>query len=268
MPYLTHCCPLCASTDLEMKHAAHIVAFVEHRMTGRLEPDINKHLAEPAAGLICQSCQLQFSDRRYTPQEERRYYHGYAELPYIRHRQAYEPTHAAWLEHHFLREQKQRNPIRQQELRGFFIRHLGTNGLTYPRVLDFGGQAASVVNVFTEDSLIMATDVNDLALAAGAKPWDGRPVDLVVCQQVLEHVSNVRTVVEILLKAARPGGWIYLEVPDEQPYWGQPMIHEHINGWSLPPLNYIAKEWALTLVASELYAGNYCLLAKTAEKSS
>lgn len=59
-----------------------------------------------------------------------------------------------------------------------------------------------------------ALEVAQLDLEADSFPWPDASVDLVIANQVLEHLKNVWLPMAEMVRVLRPGGWLIVSVPN------------------------------------------------------
>lgn len=165
--------------------------------------------------MFCADCGFRFFDRGLSDGETERYYRGYRSNDYCVARNRCEPFYtprvhrelAVWLA----------SPQRRQALAEVLV-HSGGNG-KFGLILDYGGG---------DGTLIADLDARERAVVdpSGAQPVAGvsriteeacseRQWDLIVCAQVLEHLTDPRRTVEKLGGLLAPAGRMYLEVPDE-----------------------------------------------------
>lgn len=250
--YKTTHCALCGSKDFDWNRAE-LFPFVDHRMRGI---DSSDRTLIPVRCLHCKTCGLSQLDRRYTAEEEARYYYEYAQGSYVDQRSLYE---GPGIRNIFLSTQIAAIPNRIDLLRRFLARHLTSEEIaSLHRVLDFGGGGVTVPR-FDSEQTIMSTDISGKPLGDGVVHWDGLVVDIAISQQCFEHVSDVAAVWRAFKDSVRVGGWIYFEVPNE-PDYGSVHIHEHINGWNQRSLEFIAGGLSVRFLGSE--GVNWVLLAQ------
>lgn len=165
--------------------------------------------------MFCANCGFRFFDRGLSKSEAERYYRGYRSDDYCAARNRFEPFYTArvhrelalWLA----------SPHRRQAVADVLVHHSG-NG-KFGSILDYGGG---------DGTLIADLDAGERAVfdPSGAQPvagvsriaeeaCSGRQWDLIVCAQVLEHLTDPRHAVEKLGAMLAPDGRLYLEVPDE-----------------------------------------------------
>lgn len=100
------------------------------------------------------------------------------------------------------------------------------------KVLDIGCGAGSLLKVFEEHGAAVTGFEPDIAMSGAARQrlsaaahienamfnaeeWQGEPFDLICLSHVLEHVSNPVDFLAGLMRTARPGGFLFVEVPNE-----------------------------------------------------
>jgi SAM-dependent methyltransferase len=107
-------------------------------------------------------------------------------------------------------------------------------------VLDFGGDLGQYIPDELNHARRHVVEIEERELVEGVtgvtSPAGCEPVDLVLCCHTLEHVSYPSNLVAEMKRYLRPGGLLYIEVPDEE----EPTLksireskaiemHEHIN---------------------------------------
>jgi SAM-dependent methyltransferase len=165
--------------------------------------------------VFCRQCGMRFYDRGLSKTEAARYYEGYRNDDYHFQRNRHEPFYtrraheqiASWLA----------SSPRRQALSSALAASKAPR--EFNSVLDYGGGDGRLI----QDVACTHRAVFDLA---GATPVDGIQVigavklaqqnwNLIVCAQTLEHVSDPLGLVAEMVRLLTPGGWLYLEVPDE-----------------------------------------------------
>src|SRR5262249_17869906 len=88
---------------------------------------------------------------------------------------------------------------------------------TVRRAEVFGADRALGIEVF-EDAASRATargiEVGRLDLEAEQFPWPDATVDVIVCNQVLEHLKNIWLPMSEMHRVLRPGGYALFSVPN------------------------------------------------------
>lgn len=254
MKDLTHCV-LCGSKHVVIKPTK-LSRFVNDRMQGIDCRDPNTALIDlDHWAVICENCGFKHSSRRYTVEQEARYYHDYGTGSYLDQRCHYEGDA---LRHVFGQNQPAILPQRRAELAQVFAR---VPELKPRSVIDWGGLGRSINRDFG-NCVYYYTDISGSLPESGWINHQGESADLICSQQVLEHVSDPRTLIGTMIDHLNPGGYLYIEVPNEDQFYAAVMIHEHINGWSPLSLTWAMLEFDLTVVLSESNSVNHWILAR------
>ena len=165
--------------------------------------------------MFCGNCGLRFFDRGLSTDEAARYYREYRSDKYCAARNRCEPFYttrihreiSSWLG----------SPQRRQALADVLSRNGGIGN--FNSILDFGGgDGTLIVDLDAEERAVLdpsgtppvAGVVRISDDASAARQWD-----LIVCAQVLEHLTDPRLTIGRLGSLLAPGGRLYLEVPDE-----------------------------------------------------
>jgi hypothetical protein len=253
--YTINHCALCTSSAV-VANSAELYPFVQHRMTG-IAPISGKSLI-PTTVLRCSHCGFAHSAVRFTAEEEQRFYSNYGRLDYLDQRCYYE---GEVMRHYFTSTRSSEYGQRLREFDNFLARYFPGDGVVVHRVLDYGGLGMTVPQRWSHCEY-MSSDLSGVSgLAAGFSVWDGEPVDLVISQHCLEHVSDPRSVWLAMVQQVRVGGWIYVEVPNESNY-GAGHIHEHINGFNVASLEYLASLSTVQVLYCGASTGHWALLAR------
>jgi 2-polyprenyl-3-methyl-5-hydroxy-6-metoxy-1,4-benzoquinol methylase len=133
-------------------------------------------------------------------------------------------------------------------------------------LLEIGsGQGFFLEKVQTLNTKIEGVDINPDAIAACKRK--GLKVglrnifeitesfDAVVSFQVLEHMDNLKALMELYVnKLVRPGGHLIIAVPNPDGYLKElgvnllDMPPHHNSGWGLPTFKFLAEQYGLTMV--------------------
>ena len=156
----------------------------------------------------CLDCDFRFYDRGLSDGEAAAYYAAYRTSDYLQNRHADEPFYTRKV--HAGIEEFLHAPIRRKSL----AQALGD--ATFDTVLDYGGGDGTLISELRA-SRKAVFDIGGSAPIEGIESvadlreeWD-----LVVCAQTLEHVTDPLSTMQELMRITRPGGAIYLEVPNE-----------------------------------------------------
>jgi Methyltransferase domain len=161
----------------------------------------------------CQACGFMFYNPRLDDADLARHYSGYRSAEYLSQRRFFEP----WYTEKFNADlaSPAHYESRRAKLKPIFDQHLRGRQIT--RVLDYGGDHGDLMLGLFGAAQLLLYDIS------GADPAPGvtavaRPdcnADLILNSNVLEHVGFPRQMVSDILKAAPPGGLVFLEVPTE-----------------------------------------------------
>jgi SAM-dependent methyltransferase len=208
MTYLADACPCCGARDLDSRTALmapFIADYVLHR--------------QPEVGALCQcrTCGLAFFAARYTDAEIARLYDDYRGERYLAIRHRFEP----WYTRKFnddIGGDAGMAP-RQQVYRDTIAAHVDTASIG--TVLDYAGDRGQMMQggpgrehfvyeisgVRPDDGVVGISDPDALK---------GRVFDLVLACGVVEHFSGPLEQLRQVAEHVKPGGWLYVEVPDER----------------------------------------------------
>ena len=233
-------CVCCGSTNV-IKSNMRMAGFVIERMLNTVMLDSILDLA-----IQCQDCYFISSALRFTNEQMRHYYHEYMDErssesrqhgSYVFHRLRNEGTgwfdlvklykQPWWIE---ARKEAIVNVIKSKDI---WLKDIKS-------VLDFGGDLGQYIPDELNHARRHVVEIEERELVEGVtgvtSPADCEPVDLVLCCHTLEHVSYPSDLVAEMKRYLRPGGLLYIEVPDEE----EPTLksireskaiemHEHIN---------------------------------------
>ena len=163
----------------------------------------------------CRTCDFRFYGRGLTDGEGDAYYHGYRDETYFRERNSYEPFYSR-AEHDGLTER-----LGSEARRLALTKTIKENGLPtdFECVIDYGGGDGCLISGLSATRKVSfdRSGTPGLRGIEVVEDRDALPLgaDLVTCAQVLEHVSDPKGVVGEMIALLRPGGLLYLEVPDQ-----------------------------------------------------
>lgn len=174
---------------------------------------------EPDVCLLwsCAACGLMFFGTRYDDTEVARLYEGYRGERYLAVRHSFEP----WYTRKF--NDNIGGPVgigpRQQIYRDTLAAHADTDAID--TVLDYAGDSGQLMAGGPGKDLSVfdisgAAPVEGVTAITDEKDLVGRLFDLVLICGVVEHFSEPLPQVKRVVELVRPGGLVYVEVPDEQ----------------------------------------------------
>lgn len=236
MTYPASCCIGCGAAGLAYRDAI-VSPFVAARVFQRR--------AGTCRIALCAACHLIFFEDRFDETEAARLYADYRGEAYYRERHHWEP----WYTRRF--NAALGGPEEMTRRRAIYAGTIRDHAPTamIETVLDYGGDRGQLMQdgpgqryfVFDISGVVPDTGVTGL----DAKALRGQTFDLVLLCEVLEHVSEPA---EILAEAAahvRPGGLLYVTVPDRE----FPPEDIPVGTWYKMYLNVILKSRWATLAA-------------------
>lgn len=165
----------------------------------------------------CEACGFTFYDPRLDAAEEARLYANYRSEEYRRMRNASEPWYTASFNASLASPGSYK--VRRSSLAAILRRHIGTRKIG--SVLDYGGDHGDLVCGLIDGAAAFVYDISGASAVEGvasiAEPAACQ-ADLIINSNVLEHVGFPRNLVGEIVKAAPPGGFVFLEVPCESPF--------------------------------------------------
>lgn len=235
MTYRAVRCLGCDAPDLA-RRAAITAPFVAARVFQRSAVICN--LA------YCTICGLAFFEDRYEPTEAARLYADYRNETYYQERHHWEPWYSRAFNERLGGAEEMRH--RREVYAGILHRHAGDEVIE--SVLDYGGDRGQLMLggpgqkyfVFDISGVEPEADVVSLSTASLAD----QKFDLVLLCEVLEHVSEPLQVLWDVLNHVKPGGLLYITVPDlEFPFADIPA-----GAWYRHYLKFLLKNRWLTLL--------------------
>lgn len=228
---LADTCICCGASDLASSPAV-LMPFVASRALGQ-EPleisaswgmrDLKPGMAYTLChSLQCRACECLFLNYRFTPEQMASLYAGYRGPAYTHQRDTFEPGYAASAARTFSARQPYIANV-EAWLAPFLTGR--------PRILDWGGGDGSNTP-FLGQGHVCIHDISGAALVHGAERADTHEpanYDLLVCMQVLEHVTEPLAVLHEMLPLMSPRTLMYVEVPHEA------LMRQHPPGTDLTP---------------------------------
>lgn len=182
--------------------------------------------------LRCCNCGFLFAEQRFTATEMRRLYQGYRGDCYNHNREVFEPGYIERVAKEYPNDPKHIESMEE------FI------GYTPKRVLDWGG-GNGISTPFRGKTDVRIYELDkEVDLLEGVKPFDKTlQYDLIVCNNVLEHVPDPGKLFIDMLMYLSLKGKMFIEIPYDpriettditKRYW-----HEHINMFTRDSLVYL-----------------------------
>lgn len=203
---------------------ANLSPFVVDRMLGQEKKSISFPI--PTNLFLCDNCHFIGVNTRFTPEEERRYYKDYMSESYNTHRTRYEGT--GWLQFQKYYDTPEYINYRKGAARDIINSVIDISQLE--EVLDYGGDTGEMIpdELNHTKRFVLDVEVRQLAnnVTSVTSPDESGLVDLVMCSHTMEHVSDPKALLEDIKRYLKPGGCVYIEVPNED---AGVNVHEHIN---------------------------------------
>jgi SAM-dependent methyltransferase len=200
--------------------------------------------------LYCPNCVFLFLDMRFDDSELQKLYNDYRGEEYTRVRDIYEPGYA-----------KRNSSLNVQNIYIDSVEnYLSPYLKRSPAVLDWGGDTGINTPFLKSCKRLDIYEISGKEVVAGARSVTldaakREQYDLVVCCQVLEHVSFPLKVLDLMRSCMKPGTFLYLELPHEdimrhgiggsgkKRHW-----HEHINFYSVKSVDKLLESFGLDVV--------------------
>jgi hypothetical protein len=167
----------------------------------------------------CRKCKFGYFEPRLSDAENARLYDAYRGTQYQQTRESCEPWYTPSFNANL--ESAELMNKRRSHVKALFAKHF-RDGL--PRkVLDFGGNRGELVASLIPGARAFVYDVSGIEPLPGVVPLAtlsdcfAEQCDLVVCSNVLEHVSSPRQTLDQIAQAAG-AALIFIEVPIESPF--------------------------------------------------
>ena len=182
---------------------------------------------EPVELARCSACGHAWSLRGLSDQEAARLYAGYRGDAYFEARRATEPWYTRAVNDSIGSDSAMEG--RRRVLAGALAAAAAKAGpRPEGRCLDFGGDRGQMLKDLPDaDKLVhevSGVQLDPWARRLGSLESEAGSFDLVLNCQVLEHVNAPLSALRETVSMARPGGWVYVEVPDERwrSLWARP----------------------------------------------
>lgn len=189
-----------------------VCEFLAERMFEKSDIDV---------GLIfCPDCGFAYYTLRPNDEQIQRFYTGYRGEEYQKQRQKYDCWYTPELNRVITDDL---NDVKSKKVRLSEILKKYVDLTKIKSVLDYGGDKGQNL---PDDFDYAQRFVYDLS---GSEPCEGivsigsneeiGKYDFVICQGVLEHASDPEEMVHDLIKVAEVGGYLYIEVPFDSPFY-------------------------------------------------
>lgn len=257
-------CECCGGTNI-VRAEVRLAGFVIERMLNLIMLD-----SVLSRAIQCQDCFFVCTELRFTDEQMQRYYHEYMHDDasggrqhgsYVFHRRRNEGD--GWYQLLKMYKQPWWIEARKESVVNV-IKSQNIDLTSITSVLDFGGDLGQYIPDEFNHARRHVVEIEKRNLVEGvtavSNPSECDPVDLVMCCHTLEHVSYPDKLVADMKRYLKPGGLLYIEVPDEEERVLASIranvaldIHEHINIFWPDSLRALVKKHGFeTLVVGSL----------------
>ena len=207
--YSENLCSVCGSKSNKIASAV-IAPFIGKY--AKITNSTNINLVE------CSACGLIFFDKRFSKKELAKVYSGYRGKKYYEARHNEEPWYTKSINDSIGSNEKE-ILFRKNMIKKTFID--GGIKIPLPNLLDYGGDKGQFIpeGLAGKKYVYEISDVETVNGVTGIRKLDKKFHSffkaVLVCN-VFEHVNNVRSELESILKYLRKDSYIYIEVPNEK----------------------------------------------------
>lgn len=196
-------CIICSAKKM-VSFEAKVACFLNYLMFD------NKHSETEL--LYCKKCKISYFKLRPTDEEASRYYENYVTEEFVNLREKFEPA---------IREVYAQYTLTEKDRVGFIKKSIsGIKTDDFKNVLDYGGKGGFLKPLFEraekysyDKSLFPAAE--GVTLIPNFNEFD-EEFDFIMANQVLEHVPYPNECFVEMTKKLKKGGYIYIEVPNEE----------------------------------------------------
>lgn len=258
-------CLCCDSKNLS-KGSAVLMPFIAHRIFGYEITNIDNswNLHNFPTGLClsqcfscqCQDCSFLFLDMRFDDEEMSSLYQDYRGENYSIIRDKFEPGY-------FEKNKQIESGIKYKKDIELFLEELGE----YKTILDWGGDDGINTPCF-EAEKVFIYDISDKKVLPNFESIENSQLhnhkyDLIVCSNVLEHVSYPQDMLKDIASVMDKNTILYIEVPYEKimannsdsknVYINKKHWHEHINFYSQKSLVKLTESCGLEIIKQKIH---------------
>jgi len=249
--YKINYCPACLSKNIQIEKSK-IAKFIACRI---FETSIDSDI--DSVGIKCNDCEYVGSGERFTNIEENNLYKNYREKDYNDLREFCEPNYLEKISYY-----ESNNFIAERKLRANNLLIKNLNPKLIKTVLDFGGATGEFIPDIFSNADKYVYDISNVELVSGIKKYNNqiKDIDIILCNHVLEHISDLQKIIEKIKKLTTNTCWGYFEVPNNpSPYIGT--FHEHINMFNKKSLTKLLTTNNFQIIDTYEYK-NLCVLTK------
>lgn len=211
-------CIICGSTRMS-NYRARIAPFISARVFSGSAPRTSLYR--------CDNCNMSFFDLRFENKEMEALYSNYRAPEYQKQRQCFEPDYTVELNMNI-----GNNPIelknRNDNLLNILSQFTDLNRIK--SILDYGGDKGQFIppQLKHTDRYVYEISgtppIDGIHQISTPNQLQGKTFDLILCNHVLEHVSNPSEIISEIKRFARPSTLLYVELPVEGPFRDEPSL--------------------------------------------
>lgn len=253
---LVHHCVICNSSNVTKKLGL-FTPFMSHRMFEYPLIQVSdgsgvRFLDVFTNAIWCDDCGAVFSQMRPDADELARVYEGYRGPDYNAIRTIFEPNYPM-MNAAIDSDAEWKN---RQNLSCDFLEDK-VNPATIHRILDYGGDKGQYIPRIFSGSEKFVYDISGVGVEDGVQIVNDLAavgqVDFVMASNILEHVSYPQEILADILKVCRPGAFIFIDVPQENPAVTPVLdFHEHINFFTPATVRRLIECMGLSLLKMSL----------------
>lgn len=251
-------CIICGNPHLKY-YEAEFVPFLKERMFENNE--IQTKL------IYCPDCGIYYSSYRPTNKEMELLYKNYRDENYLKQRQKYEPDYTAEFNKK-LGYSEINKTIKNNYMQSLLSKYADKNKIK--TVLDYGGDSGQNIPSFFKESEKFVYDISGVKPIEGVKAikdveLHNKKWDFIMCNHVLEHVSDPLNIINEITDILADEGLLYIELPNDIPYINsflnntkkqKVLIHEHMNFFTTKSLYKIFNKDNFIILDSRIVKQN------------
>jgi SAM-dependent methyltransferase len=258
-------CPCCGEVNFK-KTSAILMPFLSKRIFGYdyvcIDESWNLYNFENTKAITlchslqCNNCEFLFCDLRFDDEEMSNLYNDYRGESYVQLRDFYEPGYR-------IKNEIINQGINYKSKIESFLSNFGD----YRIILDWGGDDGINTPVFQANDLYIYDISNKKVLPnftlLEKQDLKNYSYDLIVCSNVLEHVSYPRELLQDIRNYMSKDTVLYIEIPCEKLIMKKEIIdkneikrhwHEHINFYSENSIKELLKACNLNILEIEIFS--------------
>lgn len=258
-------CPCCGEVNFK-KTSAILMPFLSKRIFGYdyvcIDESWNLYNFENTKAITlchslqCNNCEFLFCDLRFDDEEMSNLYNDYRGESYVQLRDFYEPGYR-------IKNEIINQGINYKSKIESFLSNFGD----YSIILDWGGDDGINTPVFSAKDLYIYDISNKEVLPnftlLQKQDLKNYSYDLIVCSNVLEHVSYPRELLQDIRNYMSKDTVLYIEIPCEKLIMKKEIIdkneikrhwHEHINFYSENSIKELLKACNLNILEIEIFS--------------